>query len=373
MKQNISELDEIDMNNVNSENIVIVILAGGIGTRFWPVSTPEKPKQFLKLFGDDSLLQLSRERVRPLAPPDRVLVLTNQEFVPLVREQLPDIPAENIVGEPCRRDTAAAVALSAYLARKRFGNPVIVTVTADHIIEPAQVFRDTIRSAARSASSSDALYTIGIRPAGPSISYGYLERGEQIADDNGIKHFRLTRFHEKPDITTAEQYLATGHYYWNSGMFVWNTGAIIRELELRLPDHAALLSKAATHDCTTEWEPVLERAFNTIKPVSIDYGVMEHALDVRCVEAAFDWSDVGGWKAVKESYPSDEHGNRGRGHLLTRDARSNFIFCEDAAESVAFIGVDDLVVVRAGNRTLVASKDRADEIKKLLANSPPQN
>ena len=183
---------------------VIVIMAGGVGTRFWPLSTDETPKQFLRLFGDRSMMQECYERIRGVVEPDRVLVLTSCDYIAMVREQLPAIPAENIIGEPMRRDTAAAVALSALICRKRFGNPVIVTLTADHFIEPVDLFLKTLQSAVRAASDNDVLYTFGIRPAFPATGYGYLERGSHIMTDNGIEHYGLLTFKEKPDMIITD-------------------------------------------------------------------------------------------------------------------------------------------------------------------------
>jgi len=330
------------------------------------LSTDETPKQFLHLFGDRTLLQQSFDRVSNLVPPERILVLTNAAFVSMVKEQLPEIPAENIIGEPMRRDTAAAVCLAAWLCRKRFGNPVIVTLTADHLIEPVSVFQKTLLSAVRKAADGDALYTFGIEPTYPATGYGYLERGMQICDDGGIKHFQLLHFKEKPHRDIAREYVESGSFYWNSGMFVWTADAILREMARHLPNHVEVLSSVVDSDQTPEWDAALKRAFQSLERVSIDFGVMEKAQKVCCVASRFSWKDVGGWPALKSCLPQDEAGNCCRGKPMTLDAANNLVFCEDPEETVMLIGVEDLVIVRAGTRTLITHKDRTEEVKELV-------
>jgi len=354
--------------NMNDQRLdtVVVIMAGGVGTRFWPVSTEKTPKQFLNLFDDRTLLQKSFDRVSNLVPPERILVLTNAAFVSIAKEQLPQIPIENIIGEPIRRDTAAAVGLAAVLCRIRFGNPVIVTLTADHLIEPVALFQKTLLSAARRAADNNALYTFGIEPTHPATGYGYLERGMQIANDDGIEHFQLMRFKEKPALEKAREYVESGRFYWNSGMFVWTADAILREIEIHLPNHARALSHAAAFDQTPQWDQALKEAFESLRAVSIDFGVMEKARNVCCVASRFSWSDVGGWLALKSYLPEDEAGNCCRGKTMTLDATDNLVFCEDPKETMVLIGVKDLVIVRAGSRTLITQKDRTEDLKKLV-------
>ena len=232
-------------------------MAGGAGTRFWPLSTAQRPKQFLRLVDEESLLQKSFLRLEGLIDRERILVLTNEAFVPLVREQLPQVPAGNVVGEPLRRDTAAAVCLAAALVRKRFGDSVIATVTADHLIEPVEEFRKSLISAARGAVASGALYTFGIRPTAPATAYGYLELGDRLDLDPQIQHFRIASFREKPDLELAREYVASGNYFWNSGMFVWSTQAILRELEANLPLHVRHLTAAVENFGTDAWPQAL--------------------------------------------------------------------------------------------------------------------
>lgn len=348
-------------------NLSIVIMAGGAGTRFWPLSTEKRPKQFLKLFGDRSLLQKSYDRVASLLPPERILVLTSSSFTDIVKEQLPEIPEENIIGEPMRRDTAAAVALAALLCKKRFGNTVTGIMTADHIIEPVELFQKTFLSAAKAAAKEPALYTIGIEPNYPATGFGYLECSSEIAEDEGIKHYHLKQFKEKPDISTARSYLKSGTFLWNSGMFVWQTDAILSAFEEHLPAHLRHLEAAVEAEGKVGWIKALKEGFEAMEKISIDFAIMEKAEDVRTVAASFSWSDVGGWLALEEFLPSDDNGNCKSCSLETFDAASNLVFSEDNEETVALVGVSNLIVVRAGSRTLIVDKEKAEDIKKLVA------
>ncbi|MCK8600477.1 mannose-1-phosphate guanylyltransferase [Desulfoferrobacter suflitae] len=350
----------------HENNLVATIMAGGSGTRFWPLSTREKPKQFVRLFDDRSLLQKSYDRMAGILPDERILILTNERFTELVREQLPRIPSRNIIGEPMRKDTAAAVCLGALIARKRFGNPVIITSTADHLIEPVDQFRQTMLSAAEQALHTGALYTCGIRPDYPATGYGYLQVGEKIQSDKGVEHFRVESFKEKPDVKIAEMYLAARSYLWNSGMFVWTADAILAELSRHLPTHVEYLSDALEREGTIDQQDALRNAFAAIERISIDYAVMEKAENVCCVAGEFSWKDVGGWLAMQDYLPSDANCNFVRGSVHTLDGRNNLIFCDGDEETVALVGLSDVVLVRAGPNTLLAHKDRLEDVKTIV-------
>lgn len=354
------------MDDASPGTTVPVIMAGGAGTRFWPLSTPERPKQFLHLFGDRSLLRLSFERARALAPVERILVLTNARFTDLVRSELPELPRDNVVGEPARRDTAAAAALAALLCRRRFDDAVMAVLTADHLIEPLETFVEAVRSAARVAAGSAALYTFGVEPTCPATAYGYLETGEVLDADPPGEHFRLRRFVEKPDADRARAYLASGGFLWNSGMFVWTPEAILEAFRRHLPGHLEALEPVVRSWGGGDPPAALAAAFESLPSVSVDFGVMEKADDVRMVKALFSWKDVGGWVALEEFLESDADGNARRGRLETLKASSNLVFCEDESETVALVGVEDLVVVRAGTVTLVVRRADAENVRDLV-------
>ena len=347
---------------------VVVIMAGGAGTRFWPVSTERRPKQFFELVGKNTLFQQSYERARALTQVERILVLTSERFVELVQAQAPELPAENIIGEPMRRDTAAAIALAAALCGHRFDDKTVMLVfTSDHYIWPLEAFQRDLRSVVQGVQGDEsALYTLGIKPHYPATSYGYLHLGPTVEQAAGIAHHELREFREKPDRETAQAYLDSGQYLWNSGMFAWQVGAIWRELEQHLPEHAAQMTQAARADASGTWRSALRRAFEPLPSISIDFGVMEKAARVRCIAASFQWSDVGGWLALEPFLSGDEDGNHVRGQLYTYEAENNIVFSEDAEEHVALVGVEGLVVVRSGNKTLVVSRERAEDVKLLV-------
>ncbi|GAB4257425.1 MAG: mannose-1-phosphate guanylyltransferase [Thermoleophilia bacterium] len=353
-------------HNAHEAPLAVVIMAGGAGTRFWPVSTRARPKQFLKLSGERSLLQESFDRACLLTAPQRILVLTAADFVEAVHAQLPALPAENVIGEPMRRDTAAAVCLGALLCRRRFGECVMAVLTADHHIAPTAEFARVVRSAARAAQTEAVLYTLGVRPTFPATGYGYLKRGRLLAEDEGLRHYALEAFREKPDAATARDYLASGRYLWNSGMFLWRVSVILGEFERHLPGHVKVLEAAMAAEGTPDWPAALRRAFAELPAVSVDYAVMEKAARVCTVEATFSWSDVGGWLAVEEFLEEDGRGNRVRGRLAAVDAGGNLVFSDDQGELVALLGVNGLVVVRAGRRTLVAHRSRVEDLKVLV-------
>lgn len=354
------------------EDLSVVIMAGGAGTRFWPLSTEKRPKQFLTLFGKRSLLQSSFDRVADVVSPEKILVLTNLAFVPLVKEQLPQLPQDNIIGEPLRRDTAAAVALAALLCKKRFGNGIMAVLTADHVIEPVDLFQKTLLSAVKAAGDSKALYTIGIEPSYPATGYGYLETSEELSVDDDISHYSIKQFKEKPDLVTAKKYIKSGHFFWNSGMFVWNTESILEEFSRSLPEHIKYISPALAKDGTDDWQRALEAAFEPLQKISIDFAIMEKAKDVRTVGAAFSWSDVGGWLALEEYLEKDSENNHIRGNVKSHEAGENLVFCEDEGETVALVGVKNLIVVRAGDRTLIVGRERAEDVKKLVDSFPEE-
>ena len=349
------------------ENLVAVIMAGGIGSRFWPASTPENPKQFLQFFGDRSLLQKSYDRIASLIPPERVLILTQERFRALVKSQLPDIPNENIIGEPIRRDTAAPVALSALWTHEKWGSKVLAVLTSDHLIGPDEDFQQALLSAGEAAMRSDCLYTFGIPPTYPATGYGYLELGDSLQENEGIAHYGLGRFVEKPDLATAQGYCDAGHFLWNSGMFVWRNDVILKEFEKQLPDHLKHLQSACAGGQRLTPESLLQ-SFEPLQSISVDFGIMENAADVRCVKANFSWSDVGGWRALFDHMAADADGNIAQQtQTFAHEATGNLVFSSHEGEEVGLLGVDNLVVVRSQGQTLIAHKDKVEDLKKLLA------
>jgi len=340
---------------------VVVIMAGGAGTRFWPLSTEERPKQFLALAGERTLLQMSFDRVVELVGAERILVLTSERYTSLVAEQLPELPSQNIVGEPCRRDTAAAVALAALLVEHRFGRVPMIVLTADHVIEPEEEFHRALGEAVENCGNR-VLYTLGIKPTFPATQFGYLHVAEEL-EVGELSHFQLSSFREKPNLQTAQDFMESGDYYWNSGMFVWRTEDILAEFDEHLPGHLHILRTVIEN---VEGEG-FAKAFQTLTPISVDYAILEKATSIRAVIPRISWDDVGGWLAVGKYLHEDDQGNFLQGKVLAVDSDRNTVFLEDEDEEVVLLGVSKLVVVRAGGRTLVAAKDKVDLLKSAVS------
>lgn len=342
-------------------DLYVVVMAGGAGTRFWPASTKKRPKQLLALTAERTMLQQAVDRVAGLVSPEHILVVTSADFADEVRAQLPELPRANILAEPLRKDTSAAIAWVSLVIAARSTDPartVIAVLTSDQAIAPTAAFQADLTSAVTRARATGALYTFGIPPTFAATGYGYL----QLAEDDE----RVLRYIEKPDRARAQSLVGEG-CLWNSGMFVWTVRAILAELERALPAHLEALAPAV------RGERLLTDAFAMLHKVSIDFGVMEKAKDVRCVRATFSWSDVGSFPALADHIDKDAHGNASRARVVTHDAHDNVVWSADAQELVALVGVRDLVVVRAGARTLVVHKDRAEDIKKLVESLPPSD
>lgn len=344
------------------EDLFCVIMAGGAGTRFWPASTEDKPKQLLTLVGDRSLLQLAVDRARAVVPAERVIVVTSQRLSLAVRAQLPELPDGNVIAEPERRDTAAAVVLASLVVASRGGERVAI-LTADHLIGPTEVFVDAVvRASTAAVAVESSIVTFGVVPSYPATGYGYL-RVDTIAGDDARP---VRSFVEKPDLDTATEYLVSGQYLWNSGMFVFRTATMAAVAERHLPVHVEALTVAGRHAFSPS---ALAIAFRKLPKISIDKGLMEKHDAVVCIPARFAWSDVGSFPALADHLPVDHDGNAHRGQVQSLDARNNVVWCEDASEQVSLVGVENLVVVRAGRQTLVAPKDRAEEVKKIAPTS----
>lgn len=383
--------------------ICVLIMAGGHGTRFWPWSSESLPKQFLPLaHPDKSLLRQTVERVAPLCGIERVMVLTNGEYVDLVKSQIPDLPADNVLAEPMLKDTAAAVGLGSFVASKRWPGAMQAVLPADHEIAPDERFRDILRYTAQCAEEDGLLYTIGIKPSRPTSAYGYLRRGLALDAPRGFKRSDVEAFVEKPDRARARSYVESGEYYWNAGMFIWRGDAVREAFERQLPGHAKSLGEAASAYGTADFDETLRLAFSRLEKISVDYGIMQaegEAGRVRCVEGDFRWSDLGGWEAFAEKLETDAHNNKVYGHsrdwedetweelwqprrpvsdddpvhigeVFTMDANGNLVFNNQPGHRVAILGVDDLAVIHTPDATLITTRSKAEAIKPLVSKLP---
>jgi mannose-1-phosphate guanylyltransferase len=355
-----------------------VIMAGGAGTRLWPLSRNEKPKQLLQVIRGKSLLQLSYERLRAMLPPERILVCTGEQHRNAVLANLPELPPENLLGEPTGRDTANAVGFPAAVLLKRDPDAIMAITTADHVIEPQERFQAALKAAfATTEQMPNALVTFGIVPTHGHTGLGYVQRAEaaKVKTEPGSPGvFRVQAFREKPDKATADRYVESGRYYWNSGMFVWRCDTVLAELAQHLPDsHKGIMKIAEAWDSPKRLE-VLNATYPTLPKISIDFAVMEPAsqgkgkAQVMVVEMPVQWLDVGSWPALAETLQTDEHNNACEGKAFAFiDADDNIVVCEDPNHLISLIGVSDMIVVHTRDTTLVCPKSEAQRVKDMVA------
>ena len=345
-----------------------LILAGGSGARFWPLSRDARPKQLLDLFGTGTLLEQAIRRLDGLVPIKNILILTNAKQEQAVREIASMLPPENIFAEPAKRDTAPAVALGIGLIAARDPQAVMMVLPSDQLIQDASSFQAVMRDALAAAEQSDGLVTIGIQPTWPCPSYGYIERGE-AADISGLTHqpFEVKRFREKPSPEVAEEFLRHGGFSWNAGMFVWSIRTVAAQLAKHAPELAAFIDKlkqAADIPATIAGE------FPTLPARSIDYALMEHADRVLNIEATFDWDDVGSWISISKYLSAYGADNRANLAVTEIDSHDNIIFNARPDSHVALVGVSDLIIVQTPDALLVAKRQQADAIKNLSPKLP---
>jgi mannose-1-phosphate guanylyltransferase len=341
--------------------LIPVILAGGRGERFWPLSRRARPKQLLPLLSDRALLADTLERLSGLAGPESAWVLTAQDLVAAVRGALPAVPATQVVGEPIGKNTAPAIGLAAWWHRDAGDDAVLAVLPSDHRIEPALRFREELVRAANVALDRRAIVAFGVPPTRPETGYGYIEAGAPIAP--GSEFHAVARFHEKPDAKTAEGYLAAGRYLWNSGMFVFPPRVMLEEIAAHQGDLAALLRELPDAPGPgTEAE--IARFYLAAPSISIDYAVMERSTRALVARAGFAWDDLGSWAALGADRTRDGAGNVARGRALLEDCKDVIAFADGGL--VAALGVEGLVIVRTGDVTLVVPRERAQEVRRLV-------
>jgi mannose-1-phosphate guanylyltransferase len=346
-----------------------LILAGGSGERFWPLSRRARPKQLLRLVSDKTLLEQTIDRLDGLVPPERTLVLTNVDQEKAVRALLSSLPQENIVAEPQKRDTAAAVALATAWVAARDHQATMLVLPADHVIKDRAAFYEAMRTATRAAEATGALVTVGIKPTWPCPGYGYIEQGVPVTlpgprPPNEI--FRVLRFREKPNSELADTFVRKGTFRWNAGIFVWSVPTVLSEFNRHAPELADFISQMRA---AGQWEKVLRCRFGELPIISFDYAIMEKADRVLMVEANFDWDDVGSWRAVAAYLEKDEHANATNCDVTTLQASDNVVFTEDPGR-IALLGVHNLIVVRSGDTLLICNRRDAEKIKDLVAKLP---
>ncbi len=338
-------------------------MAGGRGERLWPMSRQQRPKQFLSLTGGEkTMIQLTVERLQPLIELEDIYIVTNQSYRELVKEQLPGLPAENILAEPMARNTAPCIALAAAAIANKYEDALMCVLPSDHLIKYTAMFLDVLRRAGKVAEKGENLVTIGITPTYPETGYGYIRFAP--AGENGS--YRVERFVEKPALTAAKEYLSSGQYLWNSGMFVWKLSTIRENFRRFLPRIYEGMEEIRAACKAKDFESTLERCFTAFPSESIDYGIMEKAQDIYVIPGSFGWDDVGSWLALERINRTNEFGNAVSGDVVTINTKDTII--RGGKRLIAAVGVEDLIVVDTEDAVLICAKDSTAEIKKVIEN-----
>lgn len=344
-----------DMHDVM---IYAVIMAGGQGTRLWPQSRYDNPKQLWEILHGKSMLQNTVERMAPLMAPQNIFIITGVHLYDPICTQIPQIPSKNILVEPMGRSTAPCVGLAALYIDDP--DACMAVLPSDHVIQHPDEFRRLLKVAVDVASEGENLVTFGIQPTGPETGFGYIQRGEYIRDEV----YTVRRFTEKPDALTARQFVDSGEFYWNSGMFVWKVSTLLTMIERYLPNLHQGLMKIKPAIGTPDEQRVIEDVFEEIESISIDYGIMEKAETTYVVPGDFGWNDVGSWAAMPEVWGIDSEGNTCRGAVVALDSHGNVAYNDDGL--TALIGVENLIVVKVGNAVLVCAKDQAQRVRDIV-------
>ena len=343
-----------------------VIMAGGIGSRFWPRSRKAHPKQFLDVFGDGTLFQNTFGRIRDLVPPERCYVVTHEDYVDQVSEQIPSIPRENILAEPIGRSTAPCIQYAAMKIAAEDPEAKMIVLPADHRIQNVRRFHEVLEAAIDAANEPGALVTIGIMPTHPETGYGYIQfepPSEPPANDTPVAHGVRT-FAEKPDMATAERFLDSGDFLWNSGMFIWRVDTILGEISHHLPEVRDAFEPLEDVVNTADERGAVEKSYRRTPSISIDYGVMERADKVYVVPGSFGWSDVGDWRAVYDITEKDTHGNALQGNVIMHDASRCLVQAD--SRLVVLVGIHDAVVIDTDDALLVGHRESMQQVKNVV-------
>ncbi len=344
----------------------IVLMAGGMGTRFWPRSRQNTPKQLLNLINDKSMIRTTYERVKDLTSDEKILVITNNDLKEAIHEHLPELPAENIIAEPFGKNTAPCIGLAAAIIRKHASleEPMVV-LPADHLIQEVDKFHEIIKVAVAHAQEADSLVTIGIKPTYPETGYGYIQRGEPVTTIQNRTIYKVRTFAEKPNLETAQLFLESGDFLWNSGIFIWKTGTILKQFEEHHPEMAEGFDLIYRNVGTPKMEEMILDVYMRIKSISIDYAIMEVSRAVYIVEAEFTWNDIGSWEAAYSISPKDENANAITAkNSVVIDSRNNLIYSPN--KLVALIDVENLAVVETDDAILICRKDSSQRVKEVV-------
>ena len=345
------------------EHLNAVILAGGSGTRLWPLSTSSFPKQFLPLPSGQSMIQETLARVAPLISPERVWVVTGRSMAGLVQEHLPSIPVNHILGEPVGRNSAPAVAWIAALIAQHDPQAIMASFHADAVVANIEALHQSLRLAYQLAEQG-YLVTLGIKPTSPETGYGYIRFADPVGEGYGHQAFFAERFVEKPDLSTAQSYLEDGHYVWNSGMFIWKVEAILAEMRSHLPELMRKIDIIVSVTGTPQETSTIDEIWPTLTSISIDHGILEKTKNLVVIPADLGWDDVGNWEQYTSLFPSDAYGVGAVGPHVSRECQNTFVY-NDTARQVYTIGLEDIVVVEMDDKTMICHKDHVQRVKEL--------
>lgn len=350
------------------KNLYAVIMAGGGGTRLWPLSRRSRPKQMLSLTGDDTLFQVAVDRLIGLLAPEQIIIVTVEEQAKELSLQKPEIPWENFLLEPMPRGTASVVALAAQAIQSKDPDAVMVILTADHFIKNVKQFHRLIECGKRVAEDG-FLVTLGIEPNYPATGYGYIQRGKQLGEFDGLPFYQVLQFKEKPNVALAEEFLRNRDHDWNSGMFFWRADRILEEIKNLMPDLFSKIDVIQKAWNTPDRDAVLAKTWSTISPETIDYGIMEKASRVACIPASdLGWNDVGSWDSIFDVLPADGNGNIILSeNIAIESTKDTLIVSEDTGEKmIAAIGLDGIVVVDTPDALLICKKSETQKVKKIV-------
>lgn len=359
-------------------NKVVLIMAGGSGTRFWPLSTNERPKQFLDLVSEKTMIRETVDRVVKLIPAEKIFISTNIFYLDIIKKELPEIPEKNIIFEPMARDTAACIGYASLIIQKIYNDSVMAVLPSDHLIKKEKEFLESLEFAFEKAEK-DVIVTLGIKPSYPETGYGYIEyiknKNSDKESDEKFEIYKVKSFREKPNKEIAEKYIEKGNYLWNSGMFIWKTEFILNEIKKYMESHKLILEKMEeminkidlNKFYGKKLSDYIREEFEKFEKISIDFGVMEHTKSVLVIPVDIDWNDVGSFKSLEDVFPKDKNNNIIQSEKFEEiDSEGNIIINKEHNKIIATIGLEDIVIVNTENALLVCHKEKSQEIKKIL-------
>lgn len=341
-----------------------IIMAGGSGTRFWPRSRDKKSKQFLRLQGNQSLIQSTLKRFHTFIPWDQMFIVSKSSQKEELLQHIFKVPQENILYEPIGKNTAPCIGLAALAVEQKDKDGVIIVSPADHLIKNRIRFRDTIRTAIELAKNYNSLVTVGIQPTRPSTGYGYIQVDKSLPSGKDSQTYTVKTFAEKPNLATAERFIESGDFYWNSGIFVFRVSVFLKSVAKYLPELYDSLKEIRKVRSKPNYEEILQRVYQQIRSISIDYGIMEKASNVLMVKGNFTWDDLGSWEQIYDLSTKDKEGNAVTGDALILDTSNSYIYSSQGV--VAVVGLDNVIVVQDGSRTLVCSRDKVEDVRHIV-------